>query len=123
MKRKIISEFQEHYKLNDRVSVFLEPTLYKEHYEELKSICDYIFSNCRELHSLDISNVHAGGISLGGCHNTNPGYIIMNRTFNYDFSDLKAVATDFIREWNLFTKDTLDTFKKFTKECEENGWD
>ena len=49
--------------------------------------------------------------------------LTQNRTFNYDFSDLKAVATDFIREWNLFTKDTLDTFKKFTKECEENGWD
>lgn len=116
-------EHKQSYKLNNGTTIYMLPSMFADHATELEAVSDYILKHCKNLHSLDISDVSAGGIQIGGTHNANPGYIIMNRTIHYNFDNLDDIIKSFIAEWNSFMDEDVAAFKRFTDDGEKYGWD
>ena len=111
------------YKLNNGTTVYVTPETFETHAVEFEAISDYLFKHCRNLHSLDFSDVSAGGIQVGGVHEYNPGYIMMHRTIKYDWSNINEVIRDFVKSWNEFMEEDVAAFKRFTDDGEKYGWD
>ena len=109
--------------LNNNVITYLDEEDYFKHVDTIINISNKLFKKCHDLDSIDISNVHAGGIQIGGCHKTNPNYIMMNKTFKYDFSNINEIAEEFIKHWNSYADHDINSFNRFTKDGEINGWD
>lgn len=114
---------KESYKLSNGTTVYVTPETYAEHANEFEALSDYLLRHCRGLHSLDISDVSAGGIQIGGTHNANPGYIILHKTVKYDFSNIDKAVKEFMSDWNSFADNEIAAFKKFTEDGEKYGWD
>lgn len=114
---------KETYRLSNGTCCYLKEETYENHVHELEAATDYLLKHCRNLNSLSINDVSAGGIQIGGCHDSNPGYIMMNATVRYDLSDLDDIVKLFIKKWNSFMENEVTEFKKFTDDGEKYGWD
>ena len=111
------------YKLNNGTTIYLTPEMYADHAVEIEALSDYLLKHCKNLHSIDFSDVSAGGIQLGGTHNANPGYIIMHKTINYNWDNINNVVKEFVSQWNSFMDTEVEAFKRFTEDGEKYGWD
>lgn len=111
------------YKLNNGTMIYLTPEMYANHAVEIEALSDYLLKHCKNIDSIDVSDVSAGGIQIGGTHISNPGYIIMNKTINYDWSNINDIIREFIADWNCMDCEVIDNFNEFIKDGEKYGWD
>ena len=117
-------KYKNHYTIcNDKVTLYLYEDTYVENVHKIEAASEYLFKNCKQLQSLDFSDVSASSIQLGGEHNLNPGYFMMIRHIKLDFSDLDEVIKKFVKEWNQFMDEDVKAFKSFTEDGEKYGWD
>lgn len=117
-------KYKNHYTIcNGKVTLYLYEDTYIENVHKIEAASEYLFKNCRYLHSLSFTDVSTGYIQLGGTHDSNPGYIIMIRNIKLDFSDLDTVIKNFVKEWNQFMEEDIKVFKSFTEDGEKYGWD
>lgn len=115
-------QMKKSYRINN-TTIYLTEETYNEHIHEIEAAIDYLFKNCKNLHSLDFSDVSTGSIQLGGAHKGNPGYLIMIKNIHYNFDNLNDIIKEFIKDWNEFTNEDIESFKSFTRDGEKYGWD
>lgn len=114
---------KESFKLENKTTIYMNASDYYDHSNEIQAISDYLLKKCKNLSSLDFSDISASGIQLGGCLTSNPGYIYLYKTIKYDWSNVDVVIADFIDSWNKINEEEIESFKNFTDEGEKYGWD
>ena len=111
--------------IND-VRIIINDDVYNKHAKEIDSS---LLELCKKLgsiiNSIVFSDVHAGGIQMGGCLRAEgcSEYIYDDVTIRYDWSNFKECIKLFEKKFTNIPKQNVDYFNDFVKAGEEYGWD